>query len=291
LAAVETPQEEHPARRGISAYTASLCLTQEIGMSPTAAVPIALQLFTIRDQTEQKLTAALEQVAEMGFDGVEFAGLFDNPADEVRDVLDRVGLRACGTHISLERLNRDIGQCIDEAQSLGADIIIVPYLTEEYRSREGYGHAVSELLAVAGRLHGRGLRLAYHHHNFEFLTLGPDSARRGIDILVDAPPDRLLLEIDVYWCRHAGTDPLKFLTRHVKRTPLLHLKDMRDARSRRFTEIGSGIIEFAPILRTAAEGGVEWFIVEQDGDFAGSSMDSVRTSLAALKRLCREALA
>ncbi len=259
-------------------------------MSPTGCPPIALQLFTIRDETEQNLPAALEKVAAMGFDGVEFAGLFDNTPEETRAVLDRAGLRACGTHISLERLNRDIGQCIDEAQALGTDLIVVPYLTEEYRTEAGYGQAVSEMLTVAGRLHGSGLRLAYHHHNFEFLTFGPDSARRGIDVLVDAPADRLLMEIDVYWCRHAGTDPLKFLARHVRRTPLLHLKDMRDTKSKKFAEIGSGIINFPPILRTAAEGGVEWFIVEQDSDFSGSSLHSVRTSLAALERLCKEAL-
>jgi sugar phosphate isomerase/epimerase len=109
-------------------------------------------------------------------------------------------------------------------------------------------------------------------------------------VIVDAPADRLLLEVDVYWCRHAGTDPLKFLARHVRRTPLLHLKDMRDAQSRAFAEIGSGIIDFPPILRTAAQGGVEWFIVEQDGDFAGSSLDSVQTSLAALRKLGTETL-
>ncbi len=257
-------------------------------MSPTVTPPIALQLFTIRDETERNLPAALEQVAAMGFDGVEFAGLFDHPPEQIRAVLDRVGLRACGGHMSLERLNSDIGQCIDEAQTLGTDLVVVPYLTEEYRTEAGYAQAVSEMLRVASRLRSHGLRLAYHHHNFEFLTFGPDSGRRGIDVLVEAPPDRLLMEIDVYWCRHAGTDPLKFLTRHVRRTPLLHLKDMRDAKSKKFTEIGSGIINFAPILRTAAEGGVEWFIVEQDSDFAGSSLDSVRKSLGALQRLCME---
>lgn len=259
-------------------------------MSPSAPLPIALQLFTIRDVTEQDLPAALEQVAAMGYAGVEFAGLFDHAPEDVRSVLDRVGLQACATHNSLERLNRDIGQCIDEAQTLGCDLIVVPYLTEEYRTAEGYRHAVAEMLTVAGRLHGRGLRLAYHHHNFEFQTLGADSALRGIDLIVEAPADRLLLEIDVYWCRHAGTDPLKFLTRHAGRTPLLHLKDMHDAKTKRFAEIGSGIIDFAPILRTAASGAVEWLIVEQDGDFTGSSIDSVKASLAALQRLCKETM-
>lgn len=258
-------------------------------MSPSATLPIALQLFTIRDQTEQDLPGALERVAAMGYEGVEFAGLFDHAPDAIRAVLDRVGLRACGTHNSLERLNSDIEGCIAEAQSLGADIIVVPYLTEEYRTEVGYRHAVAEMLAVAPRLADSGLRLAYHHHNFEFITLGPDSALRGIDLIVEAPADSLWMEVDVYWCRHAGTDPIKFLTKHVGRTPLLHLKDMRDATSKEFIEIGSGIIDFPPILRKAAEGVVEWLIVEQDSNFTGSSLESVQTSLAALRRLCTEA--
>lgn len=259
-------------------------------MGSAATPPIALQLFTIRDFAEQDLHAALAQTAEIGFAGVEFAGLFGHSPASVRQTLDRVGLRACGSHTSLQRLNADIEECIDEVRTLGTDLVVIPYLTEEYRSEPGYRQAVREMLGIAEVLRTRGLRLAYHHHNFEFHTLGPDSARRGIDILVESPADRILLEIDVYWCRHGGADPLKFLTRHVRRTPLVHLKDMRDARSRKFTEIGSGIIRFEPILKTAAAGGVEWFIVEQDSDFCGTSLESSRRSLEALRRLCAGAL-
>lgn len=259
-------------------------------MGAAATPPIALQLFTVRDRAEIDLPGALEEVAAMGYAGVEFAGLFDQPPRDVRSVLDGLGLRACGSHISLPRLIADLEPCVDEVQTLGADLVVVPYLTEEYRTEAGYRQAVREMLGIAEVLRTRGLRLAYHHHSFEFQTLGPDSALRGIDILVDSPPDLMRLEIDVYWCRHGGVDPFKFLARHVRRTPLLHLKDMRDARSRKFTEIGSGIIPFEPILKTAAAGGVEWFIVEQDSDFCGTSLESSRRSLEALRTLCSEAL-
>lgn len=259
-------------------------------MGHAVTPPIALQLFTVRDRTEADLPGALKEVAAIGYEGVEFAGLFDHAPHEIRAVLDNVGLRVCGLHISLPRLIADLQSCIHEAQTLGVDLVVVPYLTEEYRTEVGYRHAVREMVAIAERLCDSGLRLAYHHHSFEFQTLGPDSALRGIDILVDSPPDLVRLEIDVYWCRHGGVDPLKFLARHVRRTPLLHLKDMRDARSRKFTEIGSGIIPFRPILKTAAAGGVEWFIVEQDSDFCGTSLESCRRSLEALRTLCSEAL-
>ena len=69
------------------------------------------------------------------------------------------------------------------------------------------------------------------------------------------------LEIDVFWVRHGGADPLMFLRRHIRRTPLVHMKDMLDAHSKQFTEIGEGIINFAAILELVNLSKVEWLIV------------------------------
>ena len=258
-------------------------------MPAPACPPIGLQLFTVRDFMARDVFGTLERVAALGFEGVEFAGLFDQDPAKVRARVEALGLRVAAAHYGIDRLAAAFDECVNEACTLGAPILVVPYLTEEHRTLEGYRLAAAQMVTAAERLAYHGLRLAYHHHAFEFDPLGPDSAQRGIDVIVEAPADSLLLEIDVYWCRHGGTDPVRFLARHLSRTPLLHLKDMKDAKSRAFAEIGTGIIDFPAILRLAASSNaaVEWLLVEQDSNFAGDALQSAATSLTNLRALCR----
>ncbi|MFG0330361.1 MAG: sugar phosphate isomerase/epimerase family protein [Phycisphaerales bacterium] len=250
--------------------------------------PIALQLFSIRDRTETDLLGALDEVAEIGYEAVEFAGLFDHEVSRVRKKLDACGMRACASHIALSRLHDEFDACVDEVRTLGAGYVVIPYLAEDQRGPAGYPEAAAEMVNLAKRLREHDLQLAYHHHNFEFQPVSGDTPRRGIDDILDTSEDLVKLEIDVYWARHGGVNPIFFLRRQVHRSPLLHLKDMRDEQSKRFAEIGAGILDFRQIVTIAIEHGVEWLIVEQDSDFAVSSRESARQSYEALRRLCRE---
>ena len=65
---------------------------------------IALQLYSVRDDCARDLPATLAAVAKMGYEGVEFAGYHGRSAKELRQLLDDLGLRCCGTHIGLHTL-------------------------------------------------------------------------------------------------------------------------------------------------------------------------------------------
>ena len=47
-------------------------------------LPIALQLYTIREETEKDFRSALEKVAEIGYTGVELAGYGCHTPKEIR---------------------------------------------------------------------------------------------------------------------------------------------------------------------------------------------------------------
>ena len=49
---------------------------------------IALQLYTLRDLTSNDMAGTLNQVAELGYEGVEPAGYGDLQADSLKRVLD-----------------------------------------------------------------------------------------------------------------------------------------------------------------------------------------------------------
>lgn len=231
----------------------------------------------------------LSQVADLGYAGVEFAGLFDHDPEVVRRHLDSINLVACATHVGLDRLLNNFDSCVSEAEALGCRYIVIPYLTEEYRTESGYHEAADQMTEIARRFVDHNLILAYHNHAFEFEPLSDETVRRGIDILMDTPPDLLTFELDVYWIRHGGVSPTAYLSRHLDRSPLIHLKDMLDTSSRKFTEIGEGVLDFTRMLAMMRQrDDVAWYIVEQDSDFAVSSMDSARRSLENLTRLLNQ---
>ena len=98
-------------------------------------IPIALQLYCVREDCEKDLAAVLDAVAEMGYEGVEFAGYYDRGAEELRQMLDARGLVCCGTHTRIDTLLGDaLAETIAFNKTLGNPFLIVPGLPEEMRN-------------------------------------------------------------------------------------------------------------------------------------------------------------
>ncbi|MGB9810100.1 MAG: sugar phosphate isomerase/epimerase, partial [Caldanaerobacter sp.] len=76
-------------------------------------VPVALQLYTLREETQKDFIGTLEKVAEMGYEGVEFAGYGGLKASELKKVLDRTGLKAAGSHVGIELLKKDLNGVLE----------------------------------------------------------------------------------------------------------------------------------------------------------------------------------
>ena len=70
-------------------------------------IPIALQLYSVREDCERDLSGTLAAVAKMGYEGVEFAGYYGRSARELRAMVDDLGLAVVGTHIGLDTLLGD----------------------------------------------------------------------------------------------------------------------------------------------------------------------------------------
>lgn len=232
------------------------------------------------------LAETLGEVAAIGYQGVEFAGLFGHDPADIRSILDEKGLKATSTMIELDRLEDNLPECVSEAATLGCGSIVVPFLPESQRTETGYAEAAKAMERIAEEIGHAGLNLAYHHHAFEFELIA-ERGTRGIDILTRETNRRTMLEVDVYWAAIGGENPPAFLSRNLEKTQMVHLKDVAADPDRHFTEIGSGTLDFHAILRLAVrlDSPVRWLLVEQDGHFASSAIESVRQSYLALSRL------
>lgn len=135
-----------------------------------AKIPIALQLYSVREDCARDLPATLKAVADMGYEGVEFAGYHGRNATELKTLLQSTGLRSAGTHVYIDTLLGDeLQKTIHFNHTLDNEFLIVPWLPEER------GHSKAEWLktahlmnTIAEKLKPEGMRLGYHNHAVEF---------------------------------------------------------------------------------------------------------------------------
>lgn len=239
-------------------------------------LPIAAQLYTVRDQMAQDFTGTLRAVAGMGYDGVEFAGLYDQPASEVRALLDELGLRVSSSHVALNLLENALDETLETYKTIGCSIIVVPWVAPE---RRDFATLAGVLAPIADRVHAAGMRLAYHNHDFE---LAGDAGNTGLDALKNSTSaEQLLFELDCGWVYKAGKSVQAQIDALAGRLPLLHVKDV-DAQGN-WIEAGSGEVGYAPIVAAAPAAGVEWLITELDV-CPRPPLDSLRISLDWLRQ-------
>ena len=240
-----------------------------------AGISIGLQLFTVREPLSQNCLGTLKKVKSIGYDVVETSFQYTKSKRE----LDALGLRVAGVHVDFTELKENLDKWIKFSKDLGSENIICPYIGEEQRRDLSQWEKTASLLnEIGARCKKEGLQLSYHNHDFEFKKFG---GKYLLDILYEeTEPESLFAELDTYWIKSGGEDPVRYIRKYSNRCRILHLKDMAEDGS--FAEVGQGILEWPEIFRATKDSKIEWYIVEQD-TCKRESLESVRISLEYLK--------
>jgi len=230
-------------------------------------LPVALQLYSVRDQLKEDFKRVVHKVAEIGYDGAQFAGYGGLSAAEMRALLKETGLQPAGTHTGLNVLEGQLDQEIDYNLEIGNQWIICPALPEARRQdTTGWREIAVTLNKIGERCRDRGVKFGYHNHAFEFpqITDG-QPGERGIDVLLGQTDSELVFwEPDVYWIHKGGEDPVTMIRQYAGRVPITHLKDETKDDRRTFAEVGVGTLDWPNILQASEDANVEWHCVEQD---------------------------
>ena len=258
--------------------------------------PIALQLYSVREDLEQDFYGTLKKVRDMGYNGVEFAGLYGHDPVEVKQWCEELGLVAVSSHIPLSELLEDLDGALAHYAALGCRFVVIPYLPEEYRpGLPGFEQVLSQLKPIGEAANRRGLVLQYHNHDFEFERLEGGYA---LDVLYEAAgPEYLQTQLDTCWINVAGEDPIAYLHKYAGRIPTVHMKDFSGSKTEgmygllgqgeaadnggvfEFRALGRGRQDVPALVQAAREGGAEWFIVEQDSPSQGlTALESAKIS-------------
>ena len=240
---------------------ASVLLPREAQAARLGA--IGLQLYTIRQLFSADPVKTLEAVAGIGYREIEYGGGGYEAMDHamLRRTQDRLGLKAPSIHVPYESLRDKFDASVAMAKTLGADTVVLPFMTNQHRTEEGWNAALPNFNRFAEGLKKAGLGFAYHNHDFEF-TNKPGGVSLYDRLLQGTDPALVKVEIDLYWTIHAGEDVQALIRRLAGRIYAYHVKDARADGN--MTAVGAGKIDFASIFKLNRLAGVKHFYVEND---------------------------
>jgi len=233
-----------------------------------SAKPLGVQLYTVRRQIDD-LPEVLHSIRQIGYTEVEtYSGLYQSySAKDLRQLITDNGLGIPSGHFEYDTFAAHF----DYAATLSLKYMVCPMLPQSMWNLDGFKKAADQFNKWAPEVEKRGMKFAFHNHNYEFHQYGNTT---GFDTLMaNTDAKHVFIEMDCYWMTQAGRDPLKMLKAYPERIRMLHLKDrkpgfppsqeLNDAAGH-FTEVGSGTIDWKAILAQAEKNHVDYMFVEQD---------------------------
>jgi len=252
-----------------------------------ARIPIALELYSVREDCAKDLPGTLAAVARMGYEGVEFAGYHGRSAQELRKMLDDLGLKVAGTHIGLNTLLGDeLARTVEFNQILGNRFLIVPGLPHERtNSRAAWQETARIFNEIAEKVKSAGMRVGYHNHHTEFTPL---DGEQPWDTFFGNTVKEVVMQLDMGNGLFGGADLVGILERYPGRAGTVHLKpySQKAGGEAGFRPlIGEDDVPWADVFRLCeTTGNTEWYIVEYESD-AYEPLVSVEKCLQKLKEM------
>src|SRR5215470_1688960 len=271
------------SRRTFLALSATLPWAMRAGAS--TAIPVGLELYSVRKELQRDPQATVRAVAKMGYQGVEFyAPYFDWSEEEtkqMRKLLDELGIRCFSTHNDSSFMNAEnIDRARDKNLILGSKYVVMAS-SQPGAGLDGWKVVADALNFAAEKLEASGLKAGYHNHQPEFTTV---DGRRPIEILAKNTRPSIMLQLDVGTCLEAGGDPVAWIRGNPGRIRSLHCKDWsRDPTKNYEVLFGEGSADWKGIFAAAESiGGVEYYLVEQEGS-RYSELETAERCLRAFK--------
>jgi sugar phosphate isomerase/epimerase len=260
-------------------------------LSVSAQTNIGVQLYSFRNEFKTDIPGTLEKLSKMGVTEVEGGGSYGMSVPDFKALLDKNKLDVTSIGVDFKRLETDVQGVVDEAKLYGAKYVMcawIPHTGDDF-TLEDANKAINVFNTAGKLLKENGITFCYHAHGFEFR---PYSNETLFDHLAkNMNPQYANFEMDVFWIKHPGQDPVALLKKYPGRFKMMHLKDRKPgtegnqnghADVETNVVLGSGDVGIAAIMKVAKKYGVEKFYIE---DESSRSLEQVPQSLAFLKSL------
>lgn len=264
---------------------------------------LGLQLFTIRDAMAKDPVDTLKKVRALGYEDSEIFGYDDEKgsyygmkASDFKKLIDDLDFTVSSGHYDFssyfmkpyDELQRYVAHCIEGSHTIGAKYITWPWLAPEFRTMDNFKLLTEKLNKMGEQVNAAGLGFAYHNHDFEFTD---HHGLTGYDVILDeTDPELVKLQMDMYWVAHSSKlTPAQLIAQNPGRYVMWHIKDM-DKVTRDYSEMGNGSIDYITMLSEIDKDALEYYYIEQGGNFAHNSMQSISDSATYFKKHLRHYL-
>ena len=185
------------------------------------ALPVALQLYSVRDDLARDFEGTVQKVAAMGYQGVEPAG-YPIPVEKMKEIFDKYGLVCPSAHVPLAALAADPEGELAKCKFLGMEYVAIPYLGDGERpGQPGFEDTLAKIRVIGSAAKKLGLTLLYHNHDFEFVRI---DGKYGLDLMYETiPADLLQTELDTCWVNVGGEDPAAFVLKFLHSLEVIRL--------------------------------------------------------------------
>jgi sugar phosphate isomerase/epimerase len=253
------------------------CATSKSGCAMKKKIPVGLELYSVRNECKADFPGTIEQVAKIGYKGVEFAGYWGRPAKEIRQMIDDNGLVTCGSHTQFADLQPDkIDATIEFNQVIGNKFIICPSMSG--KTRADWLAKAKMFNELADKLKPLGLFTGYHAHQHDFQLIEGEPAW---DIFFGNTKREVIMQLDTCNCCQGGADPVAVLNKYPGRVRTIHIKPFsKDPEA----VIGEDTINWPGVFEFCeTRGNTEWYVVEHET--SKTPLVTVARSFEALKKL------
>ena len=276
---------------------AALAVVPKAGFSQSKKYKIGYQLYSIRDAMAIDPIGTIKALKAMGYEDFETYGyvpdkdeFYGLKSTDFKKTLEDLDLSTTSGHYGFadyldkpsDQMDRFVDQCIVGAKQVGHKYITWPVMPTDWRNAESYRKLPAILNRVGEQITKSGLGFAYHNHGYEFQPAG---AKTCYDLVLEnTDPSLVKIQLDMYWVAHsAKRSPSEIIATDPDRFVMWHIKDM-DKVTRDYTELGNGSIDYHDVLSKASQKGLEYFYIEQGGNYATDSTQSAKDSITYFKK-------
>jgi len=236
--------------------------------------PIAVQLYSVREALADDFEGVIRKIADMGYAGVETAGIYGESVESAARLFEQLGLRVPSAHVPLP-VGEDKGRVLDILGTLGCSYAVLAYLPpEQLRTRDQIKAHCDLMNEGSANARANGITLCYHNHWWELEKPETLGGSTPLEVMLEYLDPAVAFEIDTYWVKAGGGDPAEVLQQLGSRVRLLHVKDGSAVPADPMVAVGQGVMDYPALLSSAQ---AEWLIVELDR-CATDMLEAVRAS-------------
>ena len=243
-------------------------------------LPIAVQLYSVREDCNRDLEGTLRAVADMGYDGVETAGFAGRTPSEFSALLAATGLRIEGSHIPLDSvLPGAIDKTVADCVAVGCRRAIVPWIGGPWTATiDGLKRFLAVMNAAGDRFAEEGIEFGYHNHEFEF-CYGPAGCF-PFDLMDAGFTANVKFQFDMGLAYAACADGIALANTHAGRICSIHAKPF--AKDNPAPYLCEDDVKWPAVVEASVRAGADWIVVEHEV-YAAPPMECIRRDLANLR--------